>query len=193
MTPIRDLVRVLLAFPGSDLVELDADDVAGHALAYGCAGYEVLPLKGKVPAIPSAHPLGDSLRGTCKGGCGRDGHGVFDATTDLVRIANWWERYAMANIGCRVPEGVIVVDLDPRHGALEHLDRLEAAHGPIRTRTAWSGRGDGGRHFWFRHPGGQISSSRLPRGWDLKTHGGYVVLPPSIHPDSGQPYRWELS
>jgi hypothetical protein len=28
-------------------------------------------------------------------------------------------------------------------------------------------------------------------GLDVKTHTGYTVLPPSIHPDTGNPYRWD--
>jgi Bifunctional DNA primase/polymerase, N-terminal len=175
MMPPSDLLRVMLAFPGSQLVELHADDLAGHAIAYACGGYGVFPLRGKVPAISKAE----------------GGNGVLDATNDLEQIGAWWEWMPGANIGGRVPEGVIVVDLDPRHGALKHLARLEAEHGAIVTRASWSGRGDGGRHYWFRHPGGRVSSSPLPDGWDLKTHSGYVVLPPSIHPDSRQPYRWE--
>jgi hypothetical protein len=29
------------------------------------------------------------------------------------------------------------------------------------------------------------------KGVDGRFHGNYVVLPPSIHPSSGQPYQWE--
>jgi Bifunctional DNA primase/polymerase, N-terminal len=35
-----------------------------------------------------------------------------------------------------------------------------------------------------------VSAARLGGGLDLKTHAGYVVLPPSRHPATGQPYRW---
>jgi hypothetical protein len=32
----------------------------------------------------------------------------------------------------------------------------------------------------------------LPDGYDLKDGGkGYTVLPPSLHPKTGKPYRWE--
>jgi hypothetical protein len=57
--------------------------------------------------------------------------------------------------------------------------------------TVISGRNDGGRHFYFTRPGGDLSRARLPKGVDLKTQGGYVILPPSVHPASGLPYRWE--
>jgi Bifunctional DNA primase/polymerase, N-terminal len=48
---------------------------------------------------------------------------------------------------------------------------------------------DGGRHLYFRHPGGELTSKRLLRtGIDLRTSKNYTVLPPSIHPDTGLPY-----
>jgi hypothetical protein len=58
------------------------------------------------------------------------------------------------------------------------------------TRVSISGRGDGGHHRWFLHPGGRLSAARLGTSVDLKTHTGYVVLRPSRHPATGQPYRW---
>jgi Bifunctional DNA primase/polymerase, N-terminal len=58
------------------------------------------------------------------------------------------------------------------------------------TATCWSGRGDGGRHLYFLRPAGPLTSTRLPRGVDLKVHG-YCIVPPSVHPATGMPYRWE--
>jgi hypothetical protein len=139
------------------------------AREYAAVGWEVVPLRGKIPAIPKR-----------AGGCG-----VLDATSDIDQIDAWCREFGSANIGARVPEGVIVIDVDPRHGGLDdpRVDEL-------RTLTAWSGRGDGGRHCYFKHPGGAITAKRLPPGWDLRTHANYVVLPPSIHPETGGLYRW---
>ena len=87
---------------------------------------------------------------------------------------------------------MIVVDVDPRSGGLESLAQLEAEHGQIVTRTAWSGRDDGGRHYHVRSPGWPVSFRQLClRGIDVMTRSGYTVLPPSIHPDTGLPYRWD--
>jgi hypothetical protein len=88
-----------------------------------------------------------------------------------------------------------VLDVDPRAGGQESMARLEADHEPLPlTRVSLSGRGDGGAHRWYRHPGGTLSVAGLRqrgyRGLDLKTHRGYVVLPPSRHPATGQPYAW---
>ncbi|MBA3289526.1 MAG: bifunctional DNA primase/polymerase [Acidimicrobiia bacterium] len=151
-----------------------ADDLGADALRYGQAGYEVFPLRGKVPAIAK-----------------RDGgNGVLDATTDLLQIAAWWTKYPGANIGGRVPSGVVVVDIDPRSGGLDTWGALIAENGDFTTRTAWSGRNDGGRHIYVGHPGGRVRGS-IGAGLDVKTHSGYTVLPPSIHPSSRKPYRWD--
>jgi hypothetical protein len=107
-------------------------------------------------------------------------------------VTRWWRKDPNANIGVRVPDDVVVLDLDPRNGdALDALARFEADNGPIVTRTMMSGRGDGGRHYWFAHPGGELDHSRLPDGWDVKTSSGYEVVPPSVHPATGGRYRWD--
>jgi hypothetical protein len=169
---------VLEAFPGATFVELTDDDLPGHALAYALTGWEVFPLRGKVPLIPKR----------------AGGRGVLDATSDLATIGDWWDRWPGANIGGRVPPALVVLDVDPRHGGDRNLAQLEAEHGdlPI-TQTSLSGRGDGGRHLWWLHPGGPLTTARLPDGLDVKTRRGYVVLPPSVHPDSGKPYRWVIA
>jgi len=143
-------------------------------LDYASTGYEVFPLRGKVPMIAG-------------------GRGVLDATADLEQIEEWWLRWPAANIGGRVPASLFVLDVDPRNGGEDSFRKLadEYEHGDLPdTRMSYSGRGDGGRHYWFRHPGGQLVSTNLGDGLDIKTHAGYVVLPPSIHPDSRKPYRW---
>src|SRR5215218_6410503 len=118
-------------------------------------------------------------------------HGLYAATGDTERIARWWRRWPQANIGARVPASLLVVDVDPRHGGLDRLAELQREHGPLPpTRVSVSGRGDRAHHLWFLHPGGQLTAARLGGGVDLKTHAGYVVLPPSRHPATGQPYRW---
>lgn len=145
------------------------------ALEYAAAGWEVFPLAGKVPLISR-----------------RDGgRGLLDATSDPGVVTRWWTNWRDANIGGRIPEALLMTDTDPRHGGEVNLQRLATAHGGLApTLTSASGRGDGGRHRWYLHPGGQVSAARLPAGVDLKVSTGYAVLPPSVHPDTGLPYRW---
>src|SRR4051794_2039411 len=118
------------------------------ALDYAAAGWTILPLHGKVPAIPKR--LG--------------GRGVLDATDDPELIKAWWTGpYANCNIGARVPQELFVADVDPRHGGLDALARWESRYGPMpHTLTAYSGRGDGGRHFYFLRPTGKLSARNLP-------------------------------
>jgi hypothetical protein len=140
---------------------------------YAKNNWAVFPLRGKIPAIPKR--LG--------------GRGILDATTDTAQITTWWVRYRGANIGVRVPVNVFVIDVDPRAGGLKSLAALEAKHGRLpETLTTISGRGDGGHHLFYRRPAGTLSAARLGDGIDLKTHAGYVVGAPSIHPDTGKPY-----
>lgn len=116
--------------------------------------------------------------------------GHLEAARDPDEIRYWWGRYPSAMIGAPVPSTLIVVDIDPRNGgSMEALERLVGAL--PETLTAWSGRGDGGRHLYFLRPPGTFTSTGLPAGVDLKVNG-YCILPPSIHPASGQPYRWEV-
>lgn len=188
--------------PGSDLncealvirelgaTVLDATDIGTYAIEYALHGWPVFPLRGKVPAIRSAHPVGSPEYGKCRGECGQFGHGLYDASTDLAVIATWWGgRYAGCNVGGRVPDPMVMVDVDPYKGGLDSLAALENKHGELPvTLTDLSGRGDGGVHYWFRRPPGRLTDSRLGAGIDIKTSAGYGVLPPSLHPDTGRPY-----
>lgn len=142
---------------------------AADALTLAQAGWAVIPLRGKIPTTA---------------------HGVKDATTDPAQIQRWWSR-AQHNIGARVPASLVVLDIDPQNGG--SLAALESAAGvPLpETLTVHSGRGTGGQHRYYLHPGGPLTSSNLPAGIDVKTDRGYCVMPPSLHPLTGRPYWWE--
>lgn len=116
-------------------------------------------------------------------------HGHHEATMDPDLIKAWWRRWPNAMIGARVPDSCIVVDCDPRNGG--DLEKLIALVGDLPpTLTVWSGRNDGGRHQYYQRPTGRLTSTRLPEGIDLKVNG-YCIVPPSIHPATGMPYRWD--
>jgi len=147
-----------------------SDRMLDYALELAALGWQVLPLNGKIPAE-------------------RGGHGCDDASADPEQVRAWWSRWPAANIGAAVPAALIVFDIDPRNGGLEGWSSLTAGRAVPDTLVVVSGRGDGGRHYYFRRPNGPITASRIPKGIDVKK-SGYMVMPPSIHPDSGQPYTW---
>lgn len=186
--------------------------LGAHARELAAAGWEVLPLApSKLPLLaksPACRASG------CKGrvdGCQRDGHGLHDATSDAAIVERWWRASPHALIGARVPASVLVLDVDPRHRGQEHLEALEGAHEPLPpTLTVFSGREDGGRHLYYGAlPGprvpteagmrdelrrlGVLDGTATEMGLDLKVGGrGYCVVPPSPHPATGLPYRWDL-
>lgn len=95
------------------------------------------------------------------------------------------------NFGIRtgVISNIVVIDVDPAHGGNGSLAALNL------PKTASVRTGSGGRHFYFKYPidGLRNSAGKLAPGIDIRADGGQVIAPPSIHPDTGQPYQWELS
>jgi putative DNA primase/helicase len=124
----------------------------------------------------------------------RTPHGFKDATTDPVKIREWWTRSPDANIGIPTGEvtGLLVLDTDPRHGGNESRKRLEQQIGPL-PETAKARSGSGGSHEYFRQPKGQKikSSSRIGGfdGLDIRADGGFIIASPSLH-SSGNRYEW---
>jgi hypothetical protein len=122
--------------------------------------------------------------------------GVKDATIDKRTVIEWWKRWPTANIGIAtgMVSGLLVLDIDPRHGGDDSLDALIDQHGPLPD-TVEVTTGGSGRHIYFRHPDGhhvENSNGSLGQGLDVRSEGGYVVAPPSIHQSGGR-YEWELS
>ncbi|WP_245541556.1 bifunctional DNA primase/polymerase [Smaragdicoccus niigatensis] len=109
-------------------------------------------------------------------------NGFHDASADLEVVTTWWTGNPDANIGIRPPEGVIVLDVDPRNGG-------NAADLGQLTDTLMAKTGGGGAHIWYHHAGPAVGRVGGCKGIDIKKRGGYVVVPPSIHP-SGDRYEW---
>lgn len=144
--------------------EQDWLPVAAHR--YALHGFPVGPLHGKIPLTS---------------------HGMKDFTTDPEQVQRWWAQYPGANIGVRPPVGWVVLDIDPRNGGADTWQQIN--HGHTLPATIVTCTGSGGWHWWFRLPyAGDIRGS-AGDGVDVKTHRGYLVMPPSIHPDTHGLYR----
>ena len=121
--------------------------------------------------------------------------GVNNATAHEHTVRYWFTKEPLANVGLATGNSV-VLDVDPKHGGDASLEALEAQHGllPETTRTIT---GSGGQHIFFRPPEGvRIKNSvggngGLAPGLDIKSAGGYVVAPPSLHA-SGRHYAWSV-
>lgn len=162
------------------------EDLLAAALRYAAAGWPVFPCRSgtKVPAIPYPHPREE----LCRGECGRDGHGVLDATTDPETITRWWSRWPTANVGIATgAPGPDVVDVDvddgkPGAASLARLRDAGLVAGAIATVRTWSG----GLHIYFAGTG-QGNSALSRHGIDFRGLGGYAVAPPSVV--EGRPYQ----
>jgi hypothetical protein len=118
--------------------------------------------------------------------------GLKAATIDATTIRQWWQQIPDANISIATgePAGIFVLDVDGIDAEAE-LRKLEARHGALpATVEVITARG---RHVYFKMPAAPIrnSAGKLAPGLDIRATGGYVLVPPSIHP-TGRRYEWSV-
>lgn len=124
-------------------------------------------------------------------------HGCKDAKTDPGAIRSWWTKYPTASIGIATGKksNLIVIDedIDEDKGlnGYQEVRKWESIHGELpETITATTGRG--GSHLYFRYDKDDIGNrTGILEGVDVRGEGGYVIAPPSIHPN-GTEYTWEF-
>ena len=157
-------------------------DLLTTALEYAAAGFRVLPISQDKKALVKWKD-------------------VEPPTTDESIIREWWKKFPRANIAIATGETasgayltVIDTDLKPDKGVngfetlFEWQKENEALPETLTART-----GGGGYHFYFftEKPcknGTDILGSGS--GVDVRSAGGYVVAPPSVH-KSGRRYEWQ--
>lgn len=144
-----------------------------HALDVACrylaAGWSPIPLPARSKTPPPA------------GFTGWRGRYVTQRDVD-----GWdWD----GNIAIRLPPDVIGIDVDVYHDGT--LDNLEQRCGPLPP-TRWStSRDDGSGIGLFRVPTGTALRTNPETGIDIiQMHHRYVICAPSLHRDTGAPYRW---
>jgi len=147
--------------------------VAEAALAYAARGWSVIPVqaRGKRPLVVWRE--------------------FQQRIASAEEIQAWFGRWPEANVGIVTGQvsGIVVIDVDAGHGGPDSVSELEAVHGPL-PGTVEAITGGGGRHLYYRHPGGTVSNRvGIRLGIDVRGDGGYVVAPPSVYPN-GRHYFW---
>ncbi|MFO0610659.1 MAG: VapE family protein [Polyangiales bacterium] len=163
------------------------------ALAYLARGWGVVPL------WPVVERNG-ALVCSCKDGeaCGKHtgkhpGVPAVERFDDAARVRALWDAARRNNgaepgVAVATGGGLVVIDVDPRHGGDASWDALVAGR-ESEVETYAVKTGSGGAHYYFtcarRVPN---SSSRVAPGIDVRGEGGYVVAPPTLH-ESGARYE----
>lgn len=147
------------------------------ALHYAEMGLAVFPLacRDKVPAVVDG----------CKA-----------ATTERTTIERWWDKNPQYNIGIATgnkSSGLVVIDLDvDKNKGIDGYDVLrdwQNKHGKL-PETWQSITGRGGYHYFYKDAIVHSNRVGLYEGVDIRGEGGYIVAPPSVHPN-GNIYEWE--
>jgi hypothetical protein len=136
-------------------------------------------------------------------------------------VREGWRKYTLEteinwNIGNNIglitglASGIIVLDIDSKNlegiiggknNGVEDWNRLIQIYGEpvtMKVRT-----GNGGYHYYFiynERVAGLKNASVVATdedgrkmAWDIRTEGGYVAIPPSVHPDTGVTYSYDYT
>lgn len=147
------------------------------------------------------HGITKDLRCTCNNpACANPGkhpfttHGLTDATDNIINLAELFKFRTDLNLAMATgtKSKLLVIDIDGNKGGFASLEKLEEKYGELpQTPTSITGNGE---HRLFNLPEEKIKNranatgSTYP-GIDVRTTGGYVIVPPSTHV-SGRQYRW---
>ncbi len=118
-------------------------------------------------------------------------------TSEYIRVGTW-DKWGNIGLVTGIVSGVFVVDIDTKDGGvtdwLIHIKR----YGEPKTLKVLTG--GGGFHYYFKYEDKMkhfhsvtacaINDDEKKMAWDMRTTGGQVVIPPSIHPTSGKEYVW---
>lgn len=155
------------------------EQLVDYAIKYAKLGLAVFPLKENNKAPLTAN-------------------GFKDATKDIGVIKNWWKQHPKANIGIAtgLVSGIAVIDLDEDSergiSGYETMNDWMIKEGCVFPDTWQSITGRGGYHIIFKTNKPIKSRIGVMDGIDIRADGGYIVAPPSIHPNGTQ-YEWEYA
>lgn len=125
-------------------------------------------------------------------------HGCNDAKKDVGAIDFWWNKWPDASIGVATGSASNLIVID------EDIDETKDINGYHEVRlwekdhtqlpdTVQVLTGRGGCHLYYHYAGNDIKNrAGIIEGVDIRGEGGYVIAPPSKHPN-GNSYVWEAS
>ncbi len=106
--------------------------------------------------------------------------------TKSQELEAWFKNKDVTQVGIGLVtgelSGVVVIDLDSYKKKAVELQ----IDSPVKVKT-----GRGGTHHYFSVSGGNVRNSvNAEIAVDVRAAGGFVVLPPTIHPETGKAYEW---
>lgn len=140
-------------------------EILPAAKAYAALRLPIIPLNGKAPAVKEWQKF----------------------VADEVAILFWFG-VRRCNIGLRTGEsGYVVIDTDTEQA--DQWTKDHCVETPVMVRS-----GGGSLHRYYQNPPRKEVRNRQAlrgiEGLDVRGHGGFIVLPPSIHPETQQRYEW---
>lgn len=104
-------------------------------------------------------------------------------------VENWFNTLSNAGVGIVTGKISNIVVLDVENDCPIPIDELLKRY----PTQMISRSGSGGYHLFYQYPTGvpRVSNRvRIFEGADLRADGGFIVLPPTVHPTSGKRYEW---
>lgn len=160
-----------------------------HALELAALGYRVAPIPAglKYPGRDDWQQVGTTNPDTIRSWWAGQWRPDFNDNPDEYGVC------IVTGVGSG-PNGIFVVDIDPKDHGDEFWADLEHEHGAAPD-TMECLTGGGGRHLYFNMPDGVVirndQSGRVAPGVDIRGEGGQVVAPPTVHPKTGNRYEWD--
>lgn len=140
------------------------------AREYSALGWPMVPTKGKIPKLK----------------CWQN-----KATTEERIFSTWFQGLKNIALLMGPQAGVVAVDVDPRNGGDKSIEQLEAKLGKL-PKTVTAKTGGGGYHYLFQYFIGGRNCTPAS-GIDFQYNNKLIIACPSIHPDTGAMYEWEIS
>lgn len=155
------------------------------ALRYHRAGWVVFPCRNKKPIAATLSAWGGSWTR------------LRDENVGEEVVKGWWQNFPDAQIAvaCGKKSGITVVDIDWLKVPGGDQPDLESSTDPgevasTLTPSLMSITGGRGRHVFYRYSDVPNSVKAHHPQIDIRSEGGYVIVPPSIH-ENGHEYMWD--